>query len=240
MIRTGLRFVPVLLLANLMLSGVLVGLRVSSYPQLLGLPGATPLLLELSGLLFAYVLLILWAIRKFTSIPSRLVNRSTALGLLTAAIQVTQIGIERFLSVPKAWGGTLILTFMFVTFTVWGIVGFTATRSGQSTAISAGMSVWSAVVTMTFAIAFGVALELFLAPIPPESMLEWAEFKRTGWTDVHAFAISNTLDAAVSHLSMGPIIAAIFGTIGSVLARTSRPLTTAPDQSISPIAGTEK
>jgi hypothetical protein len=111
---------------------------------------------------------------------------------------------------------------MLTTFILWGVTGFIAARSGQSTPTSIWLAVWSAVVTMTIVVAAGFALEFFLSPTPPESMLSWPEFKRSGWTDVRAFAIANTLDAAFSHLLIGPVVAAIVGTAGSLLGRASR------------------
>jgi hypothetical protein len=46
----------------------------------------------------------------------------------------------------------------------------------------------------------------------------WREFKRSGWTDVHAFTIANALDAALSHLIIGPVVGAIFGGAAGVIA----------------------
>jgi hypothetical protein len=37
------------------------------------------------------------------------------------------------------------------------------------------------------------------------------------WTDVHAFTIANTLDSALSHLIVGPIVGAIFGGVAGVV-----------------------
>jgi hypothetical protein len=75
---------------------------------------------------------------------------------------------------------------------------------------------------MTLTVVVGVALELFLWRISPESMLAWPEFQRSGWTDVHAFAIANALDSVISHLLLGPVVATVMGTIGSLWANAIR------------------
>ncbi|HEY0758082.1 MAG TPA: hypothetical protein VGD59_02375 [Acidisarcina sp.] len=75
---------------------------------------------------------------------------------------------------------------------------------------------------MSIAVAAGIPLELFLAPTPLEPMRAWPEFQRSGWTDLYAFGIANTLDSAISHLLIGPIVGAIFGTFGGLLTLASR------------------
>jgi hypothetical protein len=66
---------------------------------------------------------------------------------------------------------------------------------------------------------FGPVVEFYLATPQPEYVATWGEFKRSGWTDVHAIPIANTLDSAQSHLIIGPIAGAIFGAIGGVITR---------------------
>jgi hypothetical protein len=48
------------------------------------------------------------------------------------------------------------------------------------------------------------------------------EFKRSGWTDIHAFTIANTLDSALSHLIVGPIIGVVFGGPAGALAAIAK------------------
>jgi hypothetical protein len=73
-------------------------------------------------------------------------------------------------------------------------------------------------------------LEFYIAVPKPEYVATWAEFKRSGWTDVRAFTVVNTLDSAVSHLVIGPIAGAIFGAIAAAFARKPRPRPDSPPE----------
>ena len=209
--RFALAFLTVLSLA-------MMGIRVSSYPSMLRLPGGTAHVVEVAGLLLLYGAVLIWGAR---SMPPKLLLRGTTIGLIAALVQVVHLVCERFVTFSDRWNGAISISFMLATFLLWGVTGFVAARSGQPTSTSIWLAVWSALVTMTVAVTAGFALEFFLAPWPPESMLSWGEFKRSGWTDIHAFAIANTLDAAFSHLLIGPLVAAVFGTGGSLLGRAS-------------------
>jgi hypothetical protein len=211
LVRFTLVFLTVLSLA-------MMGIRVSSYPSMLRLPGGTVYVVEVAGLLLLYGAVLIWGAR---SMPPKLLLRGTTIGLIAALVQVVHLVCERFVSFSDRWSGTISITFMLATFLLWGVTGFVATRSGQATSTGIWLAVWSAVVTMTVVVTLGFALEFFLAPWPPESMLSWGEFKRSGWTDIHAFAIANTLDAAFSHLLIGPAVAVVVGTGGSLLGRAS-------------------
>jgi hypothetical protein len=69
----------------------------------------------------------------------------------------------------------------------------------------------------------GTLMEYVVAPYPLATISEWAEFKRSGWNDVRAFSIANTMDAASSHLFIGPIIASVFGGLGCALSSLLHP-----------------
>jgi hypothetical protein len=71
-------------------------------------------------------------------------------------------------------------------------------------------------------VTFGFVWEFYLITPKPEYVVTWGEFKRSGWTDVHAFTIANTLDSALSHLIVGPIVGAIFGGVAGVVTRIPR------------------
>ena len=73
------------------------------------------------------------------------------------------------------------------------------------------------------AVAAGFAIEFFIAPPDPAVVSMWAEYRRSGWTDSHAFGLANTLDSGFTHLFVAPIVAMVFGGIGSLLARFLRP-----------------
>ena len=212
------RFVRFTLVFLTLLSLTMMGIRVSSHPSMLRLPGGTAYVVEVAGLLLLYGAVLF---RGARSMAPKLLRRGTTIGLVAALVQVVHLVCERFVSFSGRWNGAMSIAFMLVTFLLWGVTGFVATRSGQATSTSIWLAVWSAIVTMTVVVTAGFALEFFLAPWPPESMLSSGEFKRSGWADVHAFAIANTLEAAFSHLVIGPVVAVVFGTGGSLLGRAS-------------------
>jgi hypothetical protein len=213
------RLIRFALVLATILSLAMMGIRVSSYPSMLRLPGTTALVMEVVGLLLLYGAVLLWGAG---STPPKLLLRGTTIGLIAGSVQIIHLLLERFVSFSGRWNGVVTLAFMMTTFLLWGVTGFIGARSGQVTTTSIWLAVWSAVLTMTLAVATGFALDFFLSPTPPDSMLSWPEFQRSGWTDVRAFAIANTLDSAFSHLLIGPAVAAIVGTVGSLLGRTSR------------------
>ncbi|HWZ01636.1 MAG TPA: hypothetical protein VNX17_11165 [Edaphobacter sp.] len=213
------RFLRFALVFTTILSLSMMWIRVSSYPSMLRLPGATALLVEVAALLLLYGAVLFWGAGLASP---KLLLQGTTIGLIAGLVQIIHLLSEHFVSFSGAWNGAITLAFMLTTFMLWGVTGFIAARSGQATPTGIWLAVWSAVVTMTIVVAAGFALEFFLSPTPPESMLAWPEFKRSGWTDVHAFAIANTLDSAFSHLLISPVVAAIVGKVGSMLGSVLR------------------
>jgi len=72
---------------------------------------------------------------------------------------------------------------------------------------------------MLIAVAAGFVVQFFVAPPDPAVISIWAEYKRSGWTDARAFGIANTLESGFTHLVVAPIVATLFGSLGSFLAR---------------------
>jgi hypothetical protein len=78
---------------------------------------------------------------------------------------------------------------------------------------------------MVIAVTAGFGKELFIAPPLPGYVVTWAEFKRSGWTDAHAFGIANALESGFTHLWMGPLIALMVGSLGTWIGqRTAKRL----------------
>jgi hypothetical protein len=73
-------------------------------------------------------------------------------------------------------------------------------------------------VSVLLAVSFGFVLMFFAVP-PLDYVATWAEFQQSGWRDVHAFAIANSLEAGFTHLLTGLVLGSIFGAIGGGMAR---------------------
>jgi hypothetical protein len=80
------------------------------------------------------------------------------------------------------------------------------------------------------AVNFGFVLMFFEVP-SLDYVATWAEFKQSGWSDVHAFAIANSLEAGFTHLLAGLVLGCILGAIGGGVARIRlmRRVTRLPD-----------
>jgi hypothetical protein len=143
----------------------------------------------------------------------------TTLGVIAGLIQIAHLAEEEFMDLGKIWNGVSALGLLLCTFVLWGIAGYRATRRNAGIGSSALAGAWSAAVTISMLIAVGFLVEFYLSPPKPEYVSTWGEFQRSGWTDIHAFTIANTLEAAQSHLIIGPIVGAVVGGIGGLIAR---------------------
>ena len=104
-----------------------------------------------------------------------------------------------------------------------GVAGFVAARNTANWALGLLGGCWCAVVSVLLAVSFGFVLMFFEVP-PLDYVATWAEFRRSGWRDVHAFAIANSLDAGFTHLLAGFVLGSILGAIGGGMARITQSL----------------
>jgi hypothetical protein len=65
---------------------------------------------------------------------------------------------------------------------------------------------------MALTIAFGFALAYLALPRLEHNIDGSPGYLQSGWQNVRAFAVANTLDAAFTHLMIAPIIATVTGT----------------------------
>jgi hypothetical protein len=210
------------LLVGVTLSVTMIGSQVFLYRPLLAMPGGSTFISETTAVLLLYGMLIAWATSPNAPLQRTALLLGTYVGLLAAALQTAHLAAENFLDFGKPWGGITTLALMLATFAIWGIAGYLSARREGAIASGVVAACWSAIVTMSIVVAFGFVLEFYLVTPKPEYVATWAEFKRSGWTDVHAFTIANTLDSALSHLIVGPIAGAIFGAVFGAIARIPR------------------
>ena len=205
-----------LLTAVALTLGMIVA-RVLAYSTLVSLPGAVNMIAEAFVLLIAYAVVIAWPQGRIS--PSSRPQFATLLGAIAGVLQLIHLLVERFCSLSSKWDGRLTLVFMLATFLVWGCAGYRARALGLPFASACLAALWSAMVTMTIAVLAGTAIELFIAPIPPDAMRTWAEFQRSGWNDLAAFSIANTIDEVSTHLLIGPAVSCFVGPLGFAVYR---------------------
>jgi hypothetical protein len=107
---------------------------------------------------------------------------------------------------------------MLTTFLLWALTGFVAVRKTESLALGLLGGCWSAVLSVLMVVTCGFVLMFFEVP-PVAYVATWPEFKQSGWTDVQAFAIANTLEAGFTHILAGFVMGCFFGGSGGCLGR---------------------
>ena len=206
-----------LALAAIVLNVALIAVRVSSYRQLLVMPGSVPFIAKPLIVLAVYLAVVMW----MTSVSGdRVVALSigTSLGLVTAAVQIIHLLIESFVPTKELVTGITALVFMIGTFLLWAVAGFVTGRRGASVGAAATAGSWAAIVCMLILVAIGLALTF--VPVPSASYVStWSEFRESGWADATAFGIANTFDSGYSHLLVGPIVGAITGALGGMMGK---------------------
>jgi hypothetical protein len=195
----------------------LIIVRVLLYRPLLSMPGAVGFVVEpVLALVGCGSFALLAASGKSLKREAAL-WAATFWGVLGGALLIVHMGLENFGS-RIGENSRNTLAFMFATFLLWCAAGYTAARSTASRSVGLLAGCWSGVVSVLIAVSFGLSLMFFNVP-PLSYVSTWDEFKRSGWSDAHAFSIANSLEAAFTHLLAGMIVGVIFGAIGAGVAK---------------------
>lgn len=220
------------MLLGIFLDLLLVAISSLGIDSPLKMPGGGAYAIKAMILLTVYGLVVVWASTQALTPRQTALQLGASVGVFGGLLQVLHMALENFGHRVGEYP-VVTLAFMVSGFLIWGGAGYCVTRSTGE--IKAGLvaSCWSAMVSVVIAVTFG--LVLMSANIPsPEYVATWSEFKQSGWTDARAFAIANSLDAAFSHLLVGPIIGTIVGLLGAGIARLGPRRTIArPSPSIS-------
>jgi hypothetical protein len=205
------------LLLGVTLNLAMISLRVFFYRPLLAMPGGLKFVIEPALLLTVYALLVVWATSRADPLRQRILQIGTPLGVIGGVVQIVHISLENLVNFGAA-NGTVTLLSMFFTFLLWGVAGYRASRTTTITGLGVLTGSWSAIVTMLMTVTVGFAL-LFSSIPRLDYVATWPEFQQSGWGDVHAFSIANTLDSGFSHLLIGPVVGALFGGVAGIVAR---------------------
>ncbi len=147
--------------------------------------------------------------------------RNAALfGTITGLTEGFNVALENGIAAQEP---AVQIVAMLIVFALWGVAGARTARELNRFRPGVIAAVMSAGVCMVIGVTAGFAMQLFIAPPRPDYVATWAEFKRSGWMDPHAFGIANTLDSGFTHLWMGPLVALIVGSVGAWIgARTKK------------------
>lgn len=206
------------LLTGIALALFMMSTKVFFYRPLFALPGGKTFVIEAAVLLLAYAVVVFWTTDSDDPVRHSMLL-ATSLGLIGGFLQIASMTQEEFMNLGPRWNGIAAFSLLFCTFMTWGIAGYRAARGTGAVRSGAMAGLWCAVITMSMAVLFGFLVEFYLAVPKPEYVMTWGEFKRSGWSDVHAFTIANTLDSAFSHLMAGPVLGIVLGGAASLIAR---------------------
>jgi hypothetical protein len=112
-------------------------------------------------------------------------------------------------------------------FAVWFLVGGWTARATGAMRTGVLTAVWSAMVTMVVGVTFGLLLALIAPSRLAHILATDPDYRRSGWTDVRAFVLANTLDNSFTHLLGALVVGTVVGVIGSAIGvdRTPRGVT---------------
>lgn len=212
----------VMLFSLITVNAGMAALALARYPAFFEQHSALVYVLELAGILFLYAVATVFLFRVSGRVWDTILSNASVFGVITGVLEVVNIGLEDT-AAGAARSPILSIGFMVILFSLWGVAGARTVRSGNSTRAGVATSVLSAGICMLLAVAGGFLIELLVTPPDTAAVSMWAEYKRSGWTDPRAFGLANTLDSGSTHLFIAPIVAAVFGGVGSVLARFVKP-----------------
>jgi hypothetical protein len=198
-------------------SALLAASAIARYPPFLRQPQSWLAPAELAGILLIYAAAALVLLPLCRGTRASICRYGFVFGLITGSAEILNLALETWQ--PQLASGAFSIAFMLGVFSVWGIGAAFATRASKSIGVGIGGAITSAAVCMLIAVAAGFVVELLIVPPDVSGVAAWPEFKRSGWTDVRAFAIANTLDSGFTHLLIAPIVATIFGFVASVLVK---------------------
>jgi hypothetical protein len=212
----------VVLFSLIALNAGMAAFAISRYPAFFAQHSALVYVLELFGILLLYAVLAVYLVRVRGGAWSTILTNAMMFGVITGALEMINIGLED-LAPAAVHGPAVPIGFMAIVFSLWGIAGARTVRSGKSIRAGVATAILSAGICMLLAVTAGFLVEFFIAPPDPAAVSIWGEYRRSGWTDARAFGLANTLDSAFTHLIIAPIVAMVFGGVGSLLAGFVRP-----------------
>jgi hypothetical protein len=156
---------------------------------------------------------------KRTEASQSAVRIGSRIGIMTGVLWTIDLAIETFATLSPSLAAFVSLAFFVTAFLLWGLAGFLTVCETHSLGYGLVAAVWSAMLTVLMTVAFGFLLMNVALPHLASQELTDPDFLSSHWNNVTLFAIANTLDAGFSHLLEAPIIALVFGLVGSGLGR---------------------
>jgi hypothetical protein len=213
-----IRVLRIALLLSVALGLVMIPGRVALDPQLLGLPGGLQTTIAAAVTLVVAALVVFCATSARGEANQEVIWDAAVFGVLSGVLEAIHITVENFGNLAAAAERISTGLFMLGLFLIWGVAGYRATRRISALEAGACGGAWAAIVGMLFTVTYGFSQLFWALPrLEQRSMLS-PDFLRSGWTDLHSFTIIDVFEAGVKVLIIGPIVGAIVGGLGGVIA----------------------
>lgn len=193
--------------------------RLVRYPAILSLAGAMPIIAGCALLLLTVGVFVCWVTTRPTPAIRTAIAAGSGIGLVAGILEAIHIAVENFAGLNPHAESVSTALFMLALFLFWMVAGYRSAGITCRWSSGALAGLWSAIVTMLIAVTFGFVLLLVALPTLERRNLGSPDFARSGWTDLHAFAIADTFEAGTKVLTVGPILGMLWGSLGAGIAR---------------------
>jgi hypothetical protein len=208
-------------LAVLSINAALV-IALSAEGSVLGRPGGPRYVISALVALTGYAI----AVIALTGVAPEWVQNARLVGVLvgmaTGVMWLLNLLIETFAGLTGWRNLAATAPLLLGGFLLWGVAGALARRRTGSLPAGPLAAVVAAMTCVSITLALGFALPFLALPRLAQNIDGSPEYVSSGWQDLHAFAIANTLDAGSTHLLIAPIIAVVTGSLGAVAAGIGR------------------
>ena len=213
-----------LAVSAILASAGMVLVQLASHPLILQLSGGRSAAVAPLGLLCAYVPIVVWATKGGNGRPVAAVRVGTTVGFTFGLLEILHILVENFAGLPPRAETISTGVFMFGLLVLLGVAGFRSVRQSPFGHSGSLAGTWAAVIGMLMVVTFGLSQLFWGLSHLQQRNVGSPDLARSGWSDLEAFTIADTFDAAVKVLLQGPLLGAVFGGVGAVIARVaSRP-----------------
>jgi hypothetical protein len=209
------RNAPVLLIG---VNAALIALNLALYPAFFAQVGALIYLLEPLALLGFYAVIALLATRQTNPQTEIALRAGLLAGLVAGGLWLVNLTLETFTDLGNVVGVLATAPFLLGALLLWGVASAVAAWRAGSIASGLLAAVWSAMTCVLLTVAYGLALPLVALPRLQQELVNDPDFLRSRWTDLRAFVLANSFDAAFSHLLGALFISIALGALGAVAA----------------------
>ena len=196
--------------------GLLIGYGTIRYPLIVSEGGLFSLLTP-AFMLLVYGVVAIRITHQPIQASSSTLKSGTLFGLLVGITFIFTISVENFFDIGQQAITISTLGFMLFIFLVFAYAGWHGTRESSQLPLGILSSVWSAMIGVVIALIFGFIVNFLFTQRLEQNLQASAEYLQSGSHDLETFTFWNTLDSASSHLLEAPIIAIVFGTLGSLI-----------------------